>query len=134
MKLDYDCVRDLLLVLEEKLQFIEREDGFENPLLPFADVKSAMKNYSKSSVLYTTQKLSEAGYINILTYPGNDLADDICFQEITFPGHQYLDSIRSDSTWNGVKKKFADSSLSLTFELVKSVAISIASSQLGINL
>lgn len=133
MKLDYDCVRDLLLVLEEKLQFIEREDGFENPSLFFADVKASMKSYSKSSVLYTTQKLSEAGYIKIITIEGDDLADDMLYNEITFAGHQYLDSIRSDSIWNEVKKKFTDNSLSFTFELIKSVAITFAASRLGIK-
>ena len=40
-------------------------------------------------------------------------------------GHELLDAIRSDTVWNKTKQAIASKGLSMTFDVVKSVAASI---------
>ena len=47
---------------------------------------------------------------------------------LTWYGHEFLDAINNDTVWEKTKKSFASSGVSMTFELVKSVATDAASS------
>ena len=47
---------------------------------------------------------------------------DFFAQRLTWEGHEFLDSIRSDTVWNKTKKLFADEGLSMTVDLVKGAA------------
>ena len=47
-------------------------------------------------------------------------------RRLTWPGHEFLDSIRSDTVWNQTKKSFASKGIDMTFDLVKTVASEIS--------
>lgn len=131
MKLDYDCVRDILLSLEELIQYGENMEttpvSFETLLK-----HDLIKNYSKQSVIYCSEKLEEASFINarIIYADGGILG--AYYSSITFEGHQYLDSIRSNALWNKVKASFIEKGISLTFDLIMSCAPQIAIKMLNL--
>ena len=54
MRLDHDCVRDLLLYLEEHLEL------YENVIIS----EITLKHYDRDTLTYTAIKLKEAGYIS----------------------------------------------------------------------
>lgn len=58
MKLDADCVRDVLLVAET-CPF--------NSSLYFRDLKTALPNYADDDIAYTCLKLKEAGLLSVVT-------------------------------------------------------------------
>ena len=94
MKLDHNCVRDLLLYLEANLPIGKR--------LRINDLKFG--DYSQYDLIYTAQKLEEAGYIkcNNSRYISNSFpCIDIC--SVTYQGHQFLDNIRDDKIFNKTK-------------------------------
>jgi len=51
---------------------------------------------------------------------------DFFIQRLTWNGHEFLDSIRSDTVWKKTKDKFTEKGIDMTFDLVKSVATDIA--------
>ena len=108
MKLNHDCVRDLLLYLEENLNL--------NDALSVENI--SLKDYSTEELLYTADKLYEAGYINCSRkiYDNADLV--ILVSSITYDGHQFLDNIRDDKIFNKTKS---------ILSTLKSVSIEIVS-------
>ena len=59
MKINYDCVRALLLCLENELQF---DDELRCPDLKFDKVCEIISNYSPKGIAYSSLMLSEADY------------------------------------------------------------------------
>lgn len=84
MKLNHDCVRDVLLYLEEKLT--------DKPL-KIKDIASHFENdYSLDDIVYTFQKLEEAKYVS--TSAENTCSKHSLVKTITWKGHNFLDNIR----------------------------------------
>lgn len=61
MKLNYDCVRSVLLTVE-KSKTIDEELNI-NPLT-VETIFEQLPKYEDNEILYTIEKLKEAGYIN----------------------------------------------------------------------
>ena len=55
---------------------------------------------------------------------------DFFAERLTWNGHEFLDAIRSDTIWQKTKSSFLSKGLSMTFDLVKSVAVEVASAYL----
>lgn len=126
MKLNPDCIRDVLLQMEE-LPYQEEMDVIQ--LHDFLD------DYSHDEIDYTVLKLHEAGFIqaHIQKYLSGNI--DIILLDITYNGHQFLANIRSNSIWNNVKevsKKVGSNSLSALSQIATSVITEIIKSQLGL--
>ena len=97
MKLNQDCIRDLLLYLEENLKL--------NDYLSISNI--SLKNYSSEELLYTTDKLYEAGYLKCSrkVYDNPDLM--IFVTAITYTGHQFLDNMPDDKVYAKTKSEEA---------------------------
>lgn len=115
MKLNYDCVRELLLTLEENLVM---DDSLSYPSLNLKQVCEKMPDFSRADIAYASTKLLEAEYIEANSIESDSKIIKIVYSSITYEGHQYLDSIRDSKLWSTVKKN----AKALTFELVKKLA------------
>ena len=91
MKLNYDCIRDVLLAIEN---------------LPYGVVRSIEQlnliHYDINTVRYTVEKLVEGGFIE-----GNECGSfgnyDCLIRNLTIYGHQFLETIRPVEIWDKVK-------------------------------
>ena len=119
MQRDWDIIREILI----KLEGMPSEKGS----LSLSDFPEA-KAYEYS---YNTELLMEAGLIygNMSKTLGRH-ASDFMANRLTWEGHELLDAVRSDNVWEKTKKSFTKGGLSMTFDLVKSVATDIASAYL----
>lgn len=121
MQLNYDCVRDVLLT-------IENITGLNDNLLfepvCFYDVAANLSQYDDKDILYTILKLNEAGYIRTewLNKSHSNYHDYIVF-DITFKGHEYLNSIKSLKVWNAIKNGAAALSMSLIPKLAETFVL-----------
>lgn len=85
MKLNIDCVRDVLLEFEE----------FPMGNYNVSSFAKTVGKYGHENTLYTLAKLYEANYIN-----GDIAADEggyyhcLVIYDITFQGHEFLSTIR----------------------------------------
>ena len=117
MRLNIDCIRDILLTVEN-LSFGER--------LTLDQLQELLPAYTKEELWYTSIKLDEGGYLDIISVselrapmPGIKSINDL-----TFKGHEFLNNIRNDSNWDKVKevaKKAGSSSLNALGQIAASV-------------
>lgn len=127
MKLDYDCVRDVLVALEDLCAFDnETSSGFKE--LSIFDLEDYMKEYTNDEVYYTVLKLMEAQYIKTESVIGGIGAVELLIIDITYEGHQYLNSIRDPKIWKTIK----ESTSSLTFTVILKAAEKLIMNQFGL--
>ncbi|MCU7712980.1 DUF2513 domain-containing protein [Priestia sp. JV24] len=112
MKLDQECVRYLLLTIEEEVlfnQYLWIED-----LLRF----QLLEKYSEEELLYTVLKLKEANFIDahIESVESGSVITNAYVSQMTWHGHEFLDTIRDPEVWKQTKvavSKVAGVSLSM---------------------
>ena len=99
MKLNPDCMRDILLQIEQ-LPYGER-------VYP-DQLYTSLPNYSHEEIDYSILKMDEAGFINatIEHYLSGNISIEI--HDISYNGHQFLDTVRSNKVWNVTKKVATD--------------------------
>lgn len=124
MKLDYDCVRNILLTVEslECGKSLCRENYASFELL---------KNYDEERISYTVKRLVEAGYV-----PKTSVTEVIAgiiysVDELTWDGHQYLDCIRDKEIWEKTRKKAAVFD-SVPFKTLSEIALYVIRSGVGL--
>lgn len=128
MKLNHECIRDGLLVLEDKLGVTSSIDS--KKLIESLD-------YDNDEAFYALQKLSEAGFIiggPTVVYPiGSAQKIYKPITDITWKGHEYLDTIGDGKIWK--KTKGITASLkSVPLSIMKDVATKVLSEYIKTNL
>ena len=129
MKLNYDCVRSVLLTVE-KSKTIDEELNI-NPLA-VETIFEQLPKYEDSEILYTIEKLKEAGYINAALHFAAGHFIDGAVSSITYSGHEYLDNIREPEVWRKVKTMLKNAG-AITLPLISQAAQMLIGSQLTVN-
>lgn len=112
MKLNYDCVRSVLLTVET--------------------IFEQLPKYEDNEILYTIEKLKEAGYINAaLQFAAGHFIDG-AVSSTTYSGHEYLDNIREPDVWRKVKAMLKNAGAT-TLPLISQAAQMLIGSQLTVN-
>lgn len=130
MKLNHDCIRAILLDVEETSSF--------NQFMRLPELLNLKRTsaFSDEDVKYSIVKLKEADYINVeLTY-GSNVLYDIDMGNLTWEGHKFLDNIRDDGIWKdtkGILSKFSSTSISIASDIASSVITKLVEKQLGLN-
>ena len=124
MKLDYECVRDILLTVESL--------GL-NQVLCLDNYKTfpMISNYSAEQIQYTVSRLNEAGF-----FPKDSVIEVIGgiilrIDALTWEGHQYLDCIRDENIWSQVQKKLVGSG-GAPLKVIGEIAMTIIRSHAGL--
>ncbi|OXR48058.1 hypothetical protein PuT2_14770 [Pusillimonas sp. T2] len=115
MKRNWDTIREVLTRLED---------------LPSTDTAIQLSDFPSDRAYeysYHVELLIEAGLVegNMSRTLGRG-PTDFFGRRLTWLGHEFLDSIRSDSVWSKTKRTFASKGIDMTFDLVKSVASEIS--------
>lgn len=130
MKLNYECMRDVLIFLEENLTLNCADDGMEYEEMSGEDVCNGLPAYSKEDVYYSLEMLSQGGYINADDLYGDDQLLVCSVLSLNLDGHEFLAQIRDSENWSNVKKvtsairNFSLSAISSAAEGVASALIS----------
>ena len=117
MKRDWDTLRELLAKLKGCTMLADR-------VRPSDFQRSARPRFHTYM-----QFLIEAGLVKgqVVGTIGPEVKD-FFGQRLTWDGHEFLDAIRSDTVSEKTKKIFTEQGVSMTFELVKTVAKETATS------
>ena len=115
MKLNHNCVRMLLLFLEDNLSLTNQ--AVLNGVV--------IDKYTSDEIVYAGIKLSEAGYIDahINQYAYGD-TPKVVVEQITWEGHKFLDNIRDDTVWGHTMKvvsKFSLTSIAFVSNIASQV-------------
>lgn len=119
MKLKHDCVRYVLLSLEAQGIGMFHCGVELSQMLP----ELVNDQYSEDDITYTFLQLLDGEYINA-RYDKYASGFSLMVFDITWSGHELLDSIRDDEVWNQTKK--ATSTLkSVSIGVLKNVATAV---------
>lgn len=145
MKLDTDCVRSVLMALEaglvvdergcvhlagRKPSYNEEMDEYMPDYVTLTDIakRPELEGYDPGVIVYTMQKLNEAGFIvmrDLSTQPHNHC---YCFTDtdgLTYEGHNFLSTVRDDTVWAKTKKRIAKVGGDTCLQIIASVASDI---------
>ena len=127
MKLNPDCIRDILICLES----LEYDSAYT-----IQSLVSKLPNYSYSELDYHCLQLSEANFIKAMIIDsGGYLPKTVKVFDLTYKGHQFLEEIRSDNVWNKTKdtaKSVGSFSISTLSTIATEVITSLIQKNLGL--
>lgn len=114
MRLNNDCVRDLLLYLEEHSK---------NGLIDLVELE--LKEYNKDDIIYAGQKLAEDDHLVGKPFYADDVIYSFPVESITVKGYEFLEAIRPLTSWKKIKKQAKQAGTSTLAALYK-VAVDLA--------
>lgn len=104
MKLNPDCIRAVMLEIEEKHLIVQSSDGsMVKQNIPINQLYESLLHYSNEDIFYTVYNLDQAGYISASFFWSGGAAHECNVNHMTFPGHEFLDKIRDEDRWSAVK-------------------------------
>ena len=117
MKLNPDCIRDILLAVEDTSSYGKIISSFE------LYKSTSLSNYSENEILYHVRQLA---WSKMLEQTDFYLDNSFSILDLSPQGHEFLNNIRSDDNWNKTKV-FSAKIGSLAVSTLQSVASSIIS-------
>lgn len=122
MKLNPDCMRDILLYLEENLKI--QNNSFSS--ISLDTLQNNLTKYSKEDIFYSVYNLREIHYIEGTFLGADNLKMYVCIiDNITYVGHQFLDTVRPETVWNQTNSIIKKAGIH-TLEFIELVAHDIA--------
>ena len=119
MKRDLDLTRKILEQVEEKSQGMGMVD---------LDIPG----FTQDQISYHVMQLDQAGFLKAIdcsTMEGMDWKAS----SLTWDGHEFLDAIRNEAVWNKIKETVKDKGGSISFEVLKALALQLAGSVFGVG-
>lgn len=123
MKRNWDTIRLILTKVEGK-----HDSSYALLLQHF----EPFDNLDQFEISYHVRLLLEIGLVEgrIDGPVGGGKPATFAILRLTWAGHEFLDSIRSDTVWNKTKETFTTKGLDMTFETIKAVAAAAMTSML----
>ena len=118
MKRDLDLARKILLAIEEN------EDATGRNL-----VIVRIEDYSEKQIFYHMKLLDEAGLIEAIDFSGGTQLRWEA-KNLTWYGHEFLDSARSETLWEEAKKQMKNIGSS-SFQVLLQILLKLAESQIS---
>ena len=140
MKLNHECIRDVLLYIENHCIYEENDRGYTNmhlvTNLELFNDEYLSSNYDEDTVQYTVAQLFLDNMI-IGKYRTNSTIfhmNDCDIESLSPKGHEFLDTIRDDNIWKKTKehvsKLLSSASISTISQVASKIAISVLTKQL----
>ena len=121
MKLNYDCIRDILL-------YVEDNTTFENYTISVVNLTEYLKDkYEVDTIYYHIQKIDQTDLVDKVIWADNA---PMRIFSLSWEGHQYLDSIRDDSVWKSVTEKIKPLK-SVPLQMIVPIATELIKQKLG---
>lgn len=127
MKLNPDCIRDILLVVEANTTLNEPYNFYSDSL------SDSLSSYSSDEIMYHIKQCELSGLFGdkVSWY----MSGDCMIRFLSPAGHQFLSDVRSDNNWAKTKeiaKNVGSESLSAIKDIATGVITSLIQKQLGL--
>ena len=103
MKLEPNCVRDVLIMCEDT-PFLSENLQWNPVRLSF--FSQELYQYPKNQIAYTILQLTNANYIDAHVLDSDECIIDIIVYGLTYSGHELIDTIRPEKVWCKIGKLF----------------------------
>lgn len=137
MKLNYECMRKVLFVLEDIMDLDEFLDPQPMRIDEIVKIPVLSDNYSKKDIAYSIYMLADAGLLvnesSKLTRtdstPPGAFSKAACVLYVTYKGHEFLQKIRNETVWSKIKETLSPVG-TITIDLIAQVASNILSNMI----
>lgn len=129
MKLNPDCIRDVLLVVEKTVDYMTRFEYTINE-----DIPKKLTKYTHDEIVYHIHQAKLSGLLYECHIAGGGAY--ITIDDLTPAGHEFLANIRSDSVWEKVKgaaSATCGNSLRGIAQIAQALMIEIIKQYLGVT-
>ena len=137
MKLNSDCMRDVMLKIEQMQTItVDEENNVTFDTLWIDDLYKALSRHDKRDIFYALHNLDQAGYVSTNLINGDDAALGYVVSYITYEGHNFLDKIRDPKAWKYIKtagSAIGNFSLSVINQIANGVTTAFIDSYLAKN-
>lgn len=128
MQLNPDCVRDVLLTVEENSDYFNSVTYTKNKFDFYR-----LKHYSHGEILYHIRQCAMAGLLSgVQVY---DEGDSVDIGDLSPDGHKFLANIRQDTIWDKTKiiaEKVGSKSLDAFIQISSNVITELIKAQFGL--
>lgn len=128
MKLNPDCVRDILLEIESTAT-ISKSWIYDSK-----NPTHRLSQYSKHEIAYHARQCFKSNLVDGFHVYGN--CDTVSIDDLSPKGHEFLANIRENKIWNGVKavsEKVGSASLDAITQIASNVITELIKAQFGIS-
>lgn len=137
MKINIDCMRDVLIYVEDHLTVIlnDEETAIKCNSLDILNLSKALPNYKREDVWYSVKMLAECDYINTNGIDTQRYFAMMTIDSITYTGHKFIESIRPQPIWNKTKSiisKVGVHTLNFVEDTAQKIAVECVKSLIGI--
>lgn len=132
MRLNHDCIRDILLYVEKHCVYEENDRGYTSMHLVtdnelYADPELSSK-YDEDTIIYTIAQLF---LDNMIIGKHRDCGTifhmaDCDIEALSPRGHEFLDNIKDDTIWKKTKKFVGERLTNTSFTIIANVASKLA--------
>lgn len=105
MKINEDCIRDIMKLLVDDLLIFVDKKKVELGKLSIYYISSCLKNYKIEDICYSIMLLSQIKYIKGIGLDdiNGRMISSIYVNEVTYDGQSFYESIKPDTIWNKTK-------------------------------
>lgn len=114
MKRNWDTIRAVLIAIED--------DNYDEYL---------EESENQDVILKKTALLIQAGFIDGKVLDSLDMSADVVVNDLTWQGHELLDTVRSKPVWDKIKSTALDKGLELTFDTVRAIGAKVIELMIG---
>ncbi|HFG6906961.1 DUF2513 domain-containing protein [Acinetobacter baumannii] len=114
MKRNWDTIRAVLIAIED--------DNYDEYL---------EESENQDVILKNTALLIQAGFIDGKVLDSLDMSADVVVNDLTWQGHELLDTIGSKPVWDKIKSTALDKGLELTFDTVRAIGAKVIELMIG---
>jgi len=118
MKLNYDCLRKILLIIESELNW---DDELNYKYTNLSSLCDNLKDFSRAEIAYASKMAIEADLIEANIIDCDSCILDIHYYGLTYEGHQFLDTVRENKVWRKTKD-IISSAGGASLSIIKSIA------------
>ncbi len=128
MKLNPDCLRAVMLEVEKSWSVSINDRGYiQMDSIQIENLYESIDDFEKQDIFYSVYNLEQVGYLDV-TFSRADggVMYDCTINYMTFKGHEFLNSIRDEDNWKGIKKGL-NAIRNYSLDAISAVANGIAS-------
>lgn len=130
MKLNHDCIRDVMIYIEENCIYEDDDRGnrsiHSRVFYEITHDKKLSSRYTEDEIRYVIAQLYFEDMVIATMTPETLNFRQVEVDSLSFKGHEFLDNIKDDTVWKKAKKFVGDHLTSTSFSIIANVASKIA--------
>lgn len=130
MKLNHDCIRDVMIYIEENCIYEDDDRGnrsiHSRVFYEITHDEKLSSQYTEDEIRYVVAQLYFEDMVIATMTPETLNFRQVEVDSLSFKGHEFLDNIKDDTVWKKAKKFVGDHLTSTSFSIIANVASKIA--------